>query len=175
VPTDSRIETSRLVLRLHRLDDFEAALAMWSDPDVTRFIGGKPSTPQQVWMRILNYAGHWELLGFGYWAVEDAQTGDFVGEVGFADFHREIDESMRHVPELGWAFASHARGRGFATEAVAAALLWIDSHVRALRTVCLINDKNLASIRVAEKSGYAKFASRDYSNEPTSFFERYIP
>jgi RimJ/RimL family protein N-acetyltransferase len=35
-----RIRTERLVLRGHRLDDFPDALAMWSDPDVTRFIGG---------------------------------------------------------------------------------------------------------------------------------------
>ncbi len=85
-----RIRTERLVLRGHRLDDFPDALAMWSDPDVTRFIGGVPSTEQQVWSRMLSYAGHWSLPGFGYWAVEEAASGAFIGELGFANFKRDI-------------------------------------------------------------------------------------
>lgn len=39
------IETERLILRAHRLDDFPALAAMWGDPVVARFISGQPSTP----------------------------------------------------------------------------------------------------------------------------------
>jgi len=87
------LETDRLVLRVHRLDDLAACAAMWADPLVTRHIGGKPSTPQATWLRMLRYPGLWALLGFGYWAVEEKATGAFVADVGFADlsvssFHR---------------------------------------------------------------------------------------
>jgi RimJ/RimL family protein N-acetyltransferase len=166
------IETDRLRLRAHRVDDLDAALAMWSDPLVTRFIGGKPSGEQQTWSRILAYAGHWALLGFGYWALEEKTSGRFVGELGFAEFHREIDPAMRNAPELGWALASAVHGNGYATEAVRAAVAWADSRFGAARTVCLIDVENAASIRVAEKCGYRQFASTTFNGTATLFFER---
>lgn len=166
------IHTERLTLRAHRLDDFADACAMWSDPDVTRFIGGVPSTEQQVWSRMLSYAGHWALLGFGYWVVEEAATRTFIGEIGFANFKRDIEPEMREVPEIGWAFAVRAHGKGFATEAVRAAVAWGDERFGGARTVCLIDRDNLASIHVAEKSGYREFKRSQRSGKPVLFFER---
>jgi RimJ/RimL family protein N-acetyltransferase len=166
------VETARLRLRAHRIDDFDASFAMWSDPVVTRFIGGKPSTEQQTWSRLLNYAGHWALLGFGYWAIEEKSTGSFAGELGFANFRRDIAASMRDVPELGWTLASRFHGQGYATEAVQAAVAWGDVHFGRTRTVCLINTGNAASIRVAEKCGFAVFERTVFFEQPTLFLER---
>jgi len=173
VSSIATIETDRLTLRAHRLDDFDEMFAMWRDPIVTRYIGGVPSTERQTRSRMLNYAGHWTMLGFGYWAVEETTTGRYVGELGFADFKRDIDPSMRDAPELGWAFAAHAHGRGYATEAVRAAVAWGDVRFASARTVCLIDPENVASIRVAEKCGYAEFKRTEFKRRPTLFFERY--
>jgi len=170
VPPD--IRTERLLLRRHRLDDFPAALAMWSDPNVTRYIGGTPSTEQQVWSRILTYAGHWALLDFGFWAVEEAHTGTFIGEAGFANFRRDIDAAMRDVPEIGWVLAPQAHGKGFATEAVRAIAAWGDERFGAARTVCLIHPDNAASIRVARKCGYHEFRRSRFNGGAALFFER---
>ena len=51
----------------------------------------------------MRYSGHWAILGFGYWVVRDTQSGRFLGEVGFADYHREIEPSLHGTPEIGWA------------------------------------------------------------------------
>jgi RimJ/RimL family protein N-acetyltransferase len=169
------IETERLLLRPHRIDDFPAALRMWVDPNVVRFIGGIPSSEQQVWMRILNYAGHWALLGFGYWAVEEKATDEFIGEIGFANFHRTIAPAMQNVPEAGWAFVSRVHGQGYATEALRAVLAWGDVYLASPRTVCLIGAENHASRRVAEKCGYRTFEQSEFMGEPTIFFERFLP
>ena len=166
------IETARLRLRAHRLEDFEDSFAMWTDPAVTRFIGGKPSTEQQAWSRLLGYVGHWALTGFGYWAVEEKATGRFAGELGFANFKRDIAASMRDVPELGWALASPFHGQGYATEAVRAAVAWGDVRFESARTVCLIDPENLASIRVAEKCGYAVFERTLFNERETLFLAR---
>jgi len=64
------IETARLRLRGHGLEDTERMAALWSDAEVTRYIGGRPQTAEESWSRLLRYAGHWRLLGFGYWVVE---------------------------------------------------------------------------------------------------------
>ena len=166
------VETARLTLRPHRLADFDASFAMWSDPVVTRYIGGKPSTEQQTWSRLMGYVGHWSLLGFGYWVIEEKSTGSFVGEVGFADFRRVIAASMRDVPEIGWTLDSRFHGRGYATEAVRAAVAWGDVRFGPVRTVCLISAANVASIRVAQKSGYVEFERTVFNEQPTLFLAR---
>jgi RimJ/RimL family protein N-acetyltransferase len=148
------IETERLTLRGHRREDFEACAAMWSDPLVTRFITGKPSTEQQTWMRVLAYAGHWSLLGFGYWAIEEKASGAFAGELGFADFRRAIAAPWKGVPEAGWALVPSFHGKGYAAEALSAIVAWGDRHFEGGRTICLIDPENRVSVRLAEKCGY---------------------
>jgi len=166
------LETERLRLRGHRLEDFEECAAMWADPLVIRYIGGKPLTTEESWTRFLRYAGHWSLLGFGYWVAEEKQSGKFVGEIGFADYKRDIEPSLKGVPEIGWVLASSAHGRGYATEAVSAAVEWGDRHFEGARTACIIAPDNLASVRVAEKCGYRQSQIASYKGQPTLMFER---
>ena len=152
----SLIQTERLRLRPHRPEDFNACAAMWADPIVTRYIGGRPFSREEVWSKILRYAGHWSLLGFGYWLIEEKSTGAFVGELGFADFKREMQPSIQGLPELGWALCSPMHGKGYATEAVRAVVSWGDRFFQGKQTVCLIHPDHSASIRVAEKGGYVQ-------------------
>jgi len=148
---------------------------MWADPDVTRFIGGTPSTRAQSWMRLVTYGGLWRMLGYGYWAVVERATGAYVGDVGFADFKREIEPPIEGVPEAGWVLSPSVHGRGYASEAVAAALAWVDANVAAARTVCIIAPENAPSIRVAQRAGYVEIARTTYKDEPTLMFERHRP
>jgi RimJ/RimL family protein N-acetyltransferase len=169
VPT---IESERLTLRGHVVDDFDDSAAMWAEPEVTRHIGGRPFTREESWSRLLRYVGHWSALGFGYWVVSEKLSGRFVGEVGFSDFKRELVPSFGGAPEIGWVLSTSAHGRGFATEAARAAVAWGETHFGSARTVCLINPENLASIRVAAKCGYKEFARASYKGGPTILFER---
>lgn len=145
---------------------------MWADPEVTRYIG-VASTLQQTWARMRGYIGLWEYLGFGYWAIEERATGRYIGECGFADFKRDIAASMREVPELGWALVAPAHGKGFATEAVMCATAWGDANLQSKRTVCMIDVENRASVRVAEKCGFAEFDSALIGETSALFFERH--
>jgi len=79
---------------------------------------------------------------------------------------------MRDVPELGWSLASRFHGKGFATEAVRAAVAWGDVRFGPMRTVCLIDADNLASIRVAQKCGYEVFEQTSFHERRTLFLER---
>ena len=166
------LETVRLHLRAHRVEDFPECARMWSDPNVTRNIRSTPFNAEETWSRLLRYIGHWTLLGFGYWVIELKETGTFLGEVGFADYKRDLTPSLEGTPEIGWALAAHAHGRGFATEAVSAVITWGDSHFGAKRTACIIAPENAASIRVAEKCGYREFQRTTYHGSPTLVFVR---
>jgi RimJ/RimL family protein N-acetyltransferase len=172
VTPDNTIETERLILRPHRAEDFDDLAALWADPEVTRFIGGRPSTAEESWARLLRYGGLWGLLGFGYWAVRERATGRFVGEVGFADFHRGL--GFDGVPETGWVLAPRAQGRGQAGEAVRAALAWADAR-SWLRTVCIIDPDNAPSLRLAEACGFREVRHTTYKDHPTIMFERPAP
>ncbi|MFN3314815.1 MAG: GNAT family N-acetyltransferase, partial [Hyphomonas sp.] len=121
--------------------------------DVTRFIGGKPRSRQDAWFALLRGAGLWALKGFGYWVVTDRQTGAFLGEAGFADFQRGLNDELVSGPEAGWAFAPETWGRGIASEAVHAIHQWLDTS-RPQPSCCIIEPDNAASVRVAQRAGY---------------------
>jgi RimJ/RimL family protein N-acetyltransferase len=166
------IDTERLRLRPHQSDDFADCVAMWSDPGVVRYTIGEPSPPQRTWIRILAYRGHWALLGYGYWAVEEKTSGRYVGELGFADFKRDIVPSIDGMPELGWALAPQFHGKGYATEALRAAVAWGDSHLAQRRTVCIIHRDNHRSFRIAEKLGYKSIFTDTGSGQSNTILAR---
>ena len=165
------LETARLTLRAHGVDDFPALMAMWSERAVTHYIGGKTMRPDECWTRLLRYRGLWPLLGFGYWAVEEKSTGRFVGDVGFADFHRMIEPSIRGVPEIGWVLAPDVHDKGYASEAVAAAIQWFDAQGKG-RSVCIIDPTNEPSLRLAAKNGFREYCRTTFMGDEVILFER---
>ena len=166
------IETERLILRPHGPEDLDACAAMWASPDVVRYIGGRPFTREEVWARLLRYVGHWQWMGFGFWAIEEKATGVFAGEAGLAEFQRDLQPPIVGTPEVGWVLAPHAQGKGYATEAVLAVVAWGDAKFGGGRTVCLIDPENRASVRVAEKCGFGNPVRLLYKNNPTFIWER---
>jgi len=169
------LDTDRLSLRGHALSDYEDCAALWSDPEVMRYLGARTFTREESWARLLRYVGHWRLLHYGFWTVREKANGRFVGEVGLADFHRDIQPSLDGAPEIGWVLAPFAQGKGFATEAAQAALAWAEKHFGPVRTVCIVSPENTASLGVAEKCGYSEFARSTYKNSPVILFERTAP
>ncbi|HET7501296.1 MAG TPA: GNAT family N-acetyltransferase [Kofleriaceae bacterium] len=167
------LETARLTLRGHDAATLDESLALWSDPLVNRHISGRPSGREEVWARILRYIGHWAIAGYGFWQLRERATGRFVGEVGLADFKRDLAFSFDGAPEAGWVLAPWSHGKGYATEAMQAVLAWSDASARTgPRTVCIINPDNLPSLRVAAKCGYRELARTDYKGVEVIVLER---
>jgi RimJ/RimL family protein N-acetyltransferase len=169
------LTTPRLTLGPHLASDLDEGHALWSEPAVYRFIGGVPSSRYDAWTRLLRYAGLWPLLGYGYWRVRETATGRLVGEVGFADFGREITPSLEGAPEAGWVLAPWAHGQGFASEATRAMFAWADDVLRAPRTVCMIDPGNAPSLALAAKLGFHRFADASYRDHPAVLLERFAP
>lgn len=164
------LETERLQLCRHQVSDFEASCWLWGNDEVTRYIGGRPSTPEEVWSRLLRYAGHWDLLGYGYFAVVEKQSGAMVGEFGLADFHRSIDPPLTD-PEAGWVLHPDHHGKGFAAEALTALLAWADAR-KMTRTCCLIDPENRPSLRLAQRLGYVEENTISYHDKPSILLVR---
>jgi RimJ/RimL family protein N-acetyltransferase len=169
------IETPRLILRAHVLEDFPAYAAMWADPVATRHIGdGDPRSEEFAWQSFLAHAGRWQLLGFGSWIVEEKSGGNFVGIVGFSKRKREGYPALDNAPEMGWMFATTASGKGYATEAVGAAIDWGRSHFGTVRAIAIVAPDNAASMRVAEKCGFKEFHRGPSAGRPRVFCDRVL-
>lgn len=166
------LETERLVLRRHEVADFAQSAAMWGDSEVVRHITGKPSTRAESWARLLRYIGHWEALAFGYWVVQEKFTGEFLGEVGFADYKRDGLPSIEGKPEAGWVLTVEAQGKGYGQEAVSCMLGWADRTLDGQTSVCIVDPEHRASIRLALKVGFERTVTTTYMNKPIEVLER---
>lgn len=140
-----RLQTQRLLLREHRVEDFDLFAEHLSDPETTAFIGA--ADRQTAWRVFGCQAGLWLLHGAGWWIVEQRESGQVVGTVGA--FFREGLAGI----EIGWNTYRAFWGQGFASEAAAEAVRHAfevrgEPHVRAL-----IAAGNAASVRVALRLG----------------------
>ncbi|SDY04344.1 GNAT family N-acetyltransferase [Hymenobacter psychrophilus] len=164
--------TSRLLLRAFRAEDLPGFTALHQNPDFYRHLGGQPLSEEDTWRRILTQLGHWALLGYGYWALEERATGRFCGAVGLAEYQRGLTPSIDGLPEAGWVLDPRLHGQGYAAEAVTAALAWADAHLAAPRTVCIIDPENGPSLRLAARFGYREIARPTYHHKPIVLLER---
>ena len=167
-----RLETERLILRPHQLSDFAAYREMWTDPIVLRYTIVEPRTAQDAWMTLQRVLGGWVLLGFGLWALELKQSGEYVGDAGFMDSLRPTTPDKRGQPEMAYALSTANHGKGLMSEALAATHAWLDAEMPGIEAFALIDDDNTASIRVAEKHGYRVERRADHDGRKTCLYVR---
>lgn len=138
------IETERMVLRGFEADDFPAYRAYYTG-NRTGGVGG-PLPEYQVFERFCSMIGHWQIRGFGRFAVADRAGGAAFGHVGPMQLvGTEI--------EMTWTlWDANREGQGLATEAGRAAVDYCSAQGMA-RMVAFIEADNTPSIRVAERLG----------------------
>jgi RimJ/RimL family protein N-acetyltransferase len=142
------LASRRLLLRMFRESDLDAYAEMCGDPDVMRFLGdGRIMTRVEAWRHMALVVGHWQLRGFGLWAVEERGTGLLAGRVGCWQ-----PEGWPGL-EIGWALRRGFWGRGYATEAALATLDFAFTELRQPTVISLIDPDNGPSIAVALRLG----------------------
>ena len=142
------LRSERLLLRAFNECDFEAFAEIVADPEVVRYLdGGEPISREECWRGMALFIGHWQLRGYGWWAVEDARSGDFLGRIGL--YNPEGWPGL----EIGWLLRRQAWGTGLATEGATAALSFAFDVLEADHVISLIDPRNTRSIRVAQKLG----------------------
>lgn len=168
------IDTSRLTLTEHRVEDFDAYIPLWTQrlagPD-----GGyrfPPLRDEEVWARLLRWIGHRHIFGFAPFLAFDRVSRRLCGEVGFGHFHRGNGPGFDGVPEVMWTMHPDFHGKGLASEAAAAAVEWFDAHSPSPRTVCMIEPDNVASLKLAHRFGFREFGRGEYKGSPNIFLER---
>ena len=154
------IETERLLLRKPRLDDTEAFLPFFADPEVMRFLGGDTVPAGAVASVVQRWIDDWQDNGVGKLVVED-RAGTIVGRVGINIWDARTwtqgtsaSAGEAATPELAWALLRGHWGCGYATEAAAAVRDWVRGAERIEgELISLVAPANVRSARVAEKLG----------------------
>ena len=156
--------TARLELWRPQVSDRAGLRALIEPGEVRRFLGGMEPDDHDVFMRLLRNAGSWALHGYGTFVVRERGKADIVGSCGVFHSWRGFGRGMDDVAEAGWIVGKSAWGKGYAQEAMQAALAWFEREHGATATLCMIEQGHRASEAVAAKLGYAAFervAERD--------------
>jgi RimJ/RimL family protein N-acetyltransferase len=142
------LETDRLKLRMWRESDLDEYAEMCADPMVMRYLGpGTVYTRSEAWRSIAFFMGHWQMRGYGHWAVEEKATGRMIGRIGF------LNPEGWPAFEIGWTLARPAWGNGYATEGATTALRYAFNELDQRHVISLIHPENRRSIKVAERLG----------------------
>jgi RimJ/RimL family protein N-acetyltransferase len=147
------LETDRLILRRFTPDDVDNLVELDSDPDVMHFITGGRATPREEIERdvLPAFLGYYErYAGYGFWAVIEKATGDFVG---WFHLRPPPDGGQPDEPELGYRLRKSAWGKGYATEGSRALIRKVFTDLGARRVFAETMVVNTASRRVMEKAG----------------------
>lgn len=146
IPT---LETERLIMRAFCEDDAHALHVIESDEEMTRFTGGVHNEDQS-WRYMAQMIGHWPLRGFGPFALEEKATNELIGYCG------PWATPKFPEPEICYTLARKAQGKGYAVEALKAALNFVYFDLGWQRAVSCIDRENHASQAVSQKMGAVK-------------------
>ena len=142
----SSIETDRLKLRLWNETDFDQFAEYYADENNAKYLGGKKNI-DDAWRHFALQIGHWQLKGFGYWAVEEKTSGNFIGCVGL------WKSAGWPELELGYWLLNEHQGKGYAQEAALKCKEYARDALSAKTLVSYIAPENERSINLALKLG----------------------
>ena len=144
-PAGPILETERLLLRVQQAGDFERYAEMLAHPS-SLHIGG-PLLRHEAWRRFLQMPGAWMVQGFAMFSVVEKSSGRWMGQAG------PWCPDGWPGTEVGYSFHMDARGKGYATEACAAAMDYAFDTLGWDEVIHLISPENTASQTVAQRLG----------------------
>lgn len=155
------IATDRLTLRNWRSSDLEPWIAMNADPEVMAHFPAVLAPSDSEAMLFANQALVTD-KGWGLWAVERRSDGAFLGFTGLV----QLRESNPLAPgvEIGWRFARHAWGAGYASEAARAALAFGFERLTLPEIVAFTATGNLRSQAVMDRVGMSRREDLDFDH-----------
>lgn len=164
------LETDRLILRDLVMDDLNDLFALYSDPEIRKYfpegVLNLEDTREELEWHMNGHPRHPEL---GLWATIHKETGKFIGRCGLLPW--EIDDQLE--VEIAYLLDKSFWHQGLATEAARGLLQYGFEHLKLNRLICLIDPENVASQRVAERTGMTlerKVDGIDGDNLPTLIY-----
>lgn len=152
------LETPRLFVRELRETETAALYEILTDVEVARFLPAKTGTREEELEKLSSYVSCvYSFFEFGYWGVFLKETGELIGRAGFRE--------GSYPPEVGYVLKRSKWGLGLGTELLSGLLLYAKEEIDCTEVVARMDNKNAASMRVAEKCGFLRVPCEPVSAE----------
>lgn len=156
-----QLDSARLLLRQWRDDDLPAFTQMCADPQVMRYFPAPLSRLESAAL-IGRVRGHFAEHGFGLWALERKDTGEFIGFTGLLNVG--FDAPFVPAVEIGWRLAREHWGLGYASEAAWTSLRCAFDRLGLDEVVAFTTQTNLPSQKVMQAIGMRPDPSGDFEH-----------
>ncbi len=164
MPTAPLLTTPRAILRPLGTADLDAVHALWTDPDVRRYLWDDVViAPAQAVEALATSEKNFAAHGFGLWGVAMADGGSLIGFCG-------AQRASGGEAELLFGLLGSSWGQGLATECAAAVLDHLFGPLGLPEAVALTDVPNLASVRVMERLGMTVERRGDHHGLDTLFY-----
>ncbi|MDB2682891.1 GNAT family N-acetyltransferase [Alphaproteobacteria bacterium] len=145
-----KLETERLILRQWQDDDLDPFTRINRDPLIMEYFP-RPLDKKATEKLVKRFQAHFKKYGYGFYAIELKESGDFIGFVGLGNV--EIDVPFKPAVEFAWRLDYSHWGKGYATEAALAVANHAFTTLELKELVAYTVFDNVRSIHVMEKLG----------------------
>ncbi|GHO89307.1 hypothetical protein KSZ_73130 [Dictyobacter formicarum] len=142
------LETEHLQFRPLTLDDLDDMTALYTDPEVTRFLGG-PRSRDEVQRVLKGYIREYQIYGHSFFATIRKSDQSFIGHCGLLKQEVQGQEEI----ELAYVLARPYWQNNLALEGTEALKNYGFQQLGFQRIISLIPPDNTVSIHIAEKIG----------------------
>ena len=165
------LETERLILRELLPGDAEDLFVLDSDPEVHKYLGNKPVQSVDECRDIIEFVrSQYSANGIGRWATIEKSSGKFIGWAGLKYFKEEVNQHINFY-DVGYRLIKSYWGKGYATEAAIAAVVYGFNVLKAKEIYAMIDSGNGASRRVLEKAGLKHVEPFLFEGDPSDWFK----
>lgn len=157
----SLLTTDRLILRRWQPGDREPFAALNADPEVMEHFPASLTRAESDAL-IDRIDARFDELGFGFWALEIAATGEFIGFTGLSV--PRFEAHFLPAVEIGWRLSRSSWGHGYASEAARRALGVAFDDVGLPEVVAFTSTSNLRSQAVMRRIGMTYDPADDFDH-----------
>lgn len=139
-------ETKRCYIREMTAEDMDALYEILTDEETAKYLPAKAGTREEELEKLVSYVSCvYSFFGYGYWGVFSKETGELIGRAGFKEGEYPL--------EAGYVIKRSEWGKGYATEVLSELVCYANEEMDCTEIVANIDERNTASLRVAEKCG----------------------
>jgi RimJ/RimL family protein N-acetyltransferase len=149
------LTTTRLRLEPFTDDHVAGLNAVNGDPEVMRYISGRPETLEDTRAVVERVKRRWREIGYSWWAFVEADGGEVVGSGCVQNLRQDAraEPDLACPLEIGWRLRRDRWGRGLASEAARAMAGFAFEALRANELYAVCNPANAASAQVMQRLG----------------------
>ena len=139
-------ETKRCFIKEMTADDMDSLYEILTEEETAKYLPAKAGTKEEELEKLISYVSCvYSFFGYGYWGVFSKETGELIGRAGFKEGEFPL--------EAGYVIKRSHWNQGYATEVLNELVKYADEELGCTEIFANIDERNTASLRVAEKCG----------------------